>query len=92
MPSSMCCDVMILTPADAYVATDGNTTRTVHEALLPDPRIVADFQQVYVVAFQNRLMTDVNVLSKPDVLTMENHYARFEHNVRADFAKMCFHR
>lgn len=66
------------------VAADMNTTRGMYEALLPNPRVVPDLENVLVVALENRLVSYVHVVADPDVVGMENKYTRFENNILAD--------
>ena len=65
---------------DADVGADGDAAGRVQEGRLADPRAAPDDELVLVVALQDRVVPDVDVLVERDVLGMEDERARLEHH------------
>src|SRR5580658_4042213 len=75
--------------ADADVSSDGQAAGGMKKSVLADPGIVADDHLVSVIAFEDRVMSDVNVRAEADVFRVKHQSARLEYNVFADGAEAC---
>jgi hypothetical protein len=58
------------------------------ETVLPDPTVVADSHSAFVVAFENRPVTHVNVVAEVDCLGVEDQHLVFKDDVIADTCEL----
>ncbi len=66
---------------DPYVASDGQTTASVEEALRANPRPIADHHACVVVALQDGLVPDVDVRADLDILRMKDQHPVLEDDI-----------
>lgn len=72
-----------------HVLANRDATRTMQKALLADPSIASDDHLVLMVALEDRLVADIDIVAQLDVFRMEYQDARFQNDIGAEGTKIC---